>query len=187
MDGASRGAPLVVRAPSCVFLFCFFPLRRSSGTHPLVVMEDRRVFWGGGGRGGATRFRVFSDIFYEAHSRWLLPYVLVQSSFVGPATKTLDRSFGGIFSRKFWGWRGQKFLGKKTFLNRFLRGNFSRKFWGWRGQKILGKKNTSLTRKFSGKISSPKISSGNFGSNSPSRGNFEAQNFLETRGNFGIT
>ena len=43
---------------------------------------------------------------------------------------------------------------------------------------------TALTRKFSGKISSPKISSGNFGSNSPSRGNFEAQNFLETRGNF---
>ena len=40
-----------------------------------------------------------------------------------------------------------------------------------------------LTRKFSGKISSPIISSGNFGSNSPSRGNFEAQNFLETRGN----
>ena len=48
---------------------------------------------------------------------------------------------------------------------------------------FLGKK-TSLTRKFSGKISSPKISSGNFGSDSPSRGNFEAQNFLETRGNF---
>ena len=80
----------------------------------LVVMEDRRVFWGGGGREGATRFRVFSDIFYEAHSRWLLPYVLVQSSFVGPATKTLDRFLGGIFSRKFWGWRGQKFLGKKN-------------------------------------------------------------------------
>ena len=68
--------------------------------------------------------------------------------------------------------------------DRFLRGNFSRKFWGWRGQKFLGKKNTSLTRKFSGKISSPKISLGNFGSYSPSRGNFEAQNFLETRGNF---
>ena len=48
---------------------------------------------------------------------------------------------------------------------------------------FLGKK-TFLTRKFSGKISSPRISSGNFGSNSPSRGNFEAQNFLETRGNF---
>ena len=45
-------------------------------------------------------------------------------------------------------------------------------------------KKTFLTRKFSGKIPSPKISSGNFGSNSPSRGNFEAQNFLETRGNF---
>ena len=62
---------------------------------------------------------------------------------------------------------------------------------GWRGQKFLGKKKTFLTRKFSGKISWPKISSGNFGSDSPSRGNFEAQNFLETyeilRGNFGIT
>ena len=69
-------------------------------------------------------------------------------------------------------------------LDRFLRGNFSRKFWGWRGQKFLGKKNMSLTRKFSGKISSPKISSGNVGSDSPSRGNFEAQNFLETTGNF---
>ena len=45
-------------------------------------------------------------------------------------------------------------------------------------------KETFLTRKFSGKISSPKISSGNFGSNSPSRENFEAQNFLETRQNF---
>ena len=67
-------------------------------------------------------------------------------------------------------------------LDRFLRGNFSRKFWGWRGQQFLGKK-TSLTRKFSGKISSPKIS-GNFGSDSPTRGNFEAQNFLETTGNF---
>ena len=41
-----------------------------------------------------------------------------------------------------------------------------------------------LRRKFSGRISSPKISSGNYGSDSPSRGNFEAQNFLETRGNF---
>ena len=59
--------------------------------------------------------------------------------------------------------------------DRFLRGNFSRKFWGWRGQKILGKKNTSLTKK---------ISSGNVGSDSLSRGNFEAQNFLETRGKF---
>ena len=47
---------------------------------------------------------------------------------------------------------------------------------------FLGKK--KVARKFSGKISSPKISSGNFGSNSPSRGDFEAQNFLETRGNF---
>ena len=41
---------------------------------------------------------------------------------------------------------------------------------------MQGKK-TFLTRKFSGKFSSPKISSENFGSNSPSRGNFEAQNF----------
>ena len=48
---------------------------------------------------------------------------------------------------------------------------------------FLGKKNRSLQGnfpKFSGKISSP----GKFGSNSPSRGNFEAQNFLETTGNF---
>ena len=49
-----------------------------------------------------------------------------------------------------------------------------------RVKNFLGKK-TFLTRKFSGKISSPKTSSGNFGSNSPSRGNFQAQNFLETR------
>ena len=58
-------------------------------------------------------------------------------------------------------------------------GNF-----GVGGVKNFLGKNPSLTRKFSGKISSPKISSGNFGSNSPSRGNFEAQNFLETGGNF---
>ena len=61
----------------------------------------------------------------------------------------------------------------------FFSGNFGvggvKKSWG---------KKTFLTRKFSGKISSPRISSGNFGSNSPSRGNFEAQNFLESRGNF---
>ena len=37
------------------------------------------------------------------------------------------------------------------------------------------------------KISSPKISSGKKSSNSPSRGNFQAQNFLETRRNFEIT
>ena len=37
------------------------------------------------------------------------------------------------------------------------------------------------------KISSPKISSGKKSSNSPSRGDFPAQNFLETRGNFEIT
>ena len=73
--------------------------------------------------------------------------------------------------------------------DQILRPFLTRKFWGWRGQKFLGKKTPSLfiTTKFSGKISSPKISSGNFGSNSrdsPSRGNFEAQNFLETRGDF---
>ena len=52
---------------------------------------------------------------------------------------------------------------------------------GLEGSKISwGKKNVSY-EEMSGKISSPKISSGNFGSNSPSRGNFEAQNFLETR------
>ena len=56
-------------------------------------------------------------------------------------------------------------------------------------KKFLEKKSVSFTRKFSGKksspkISSPKISSGSSGSNSPSRGNFEAQNFLETGGIF---
>ena len=54
----------------------------------------------------------------------------------------LDRFLRGIFSRKFWGWRGQKFLGKKnvSVLGRFLRGNFSKKFWGWGGSNIfLGK------------------------------------------------
>ena len=69
-------------------------------------------------------------------------------------------------------------------LDRFLRRNFSRKFGVGGVQNFLGRKKPFLTRKFSGRISSPKISSGNFGSNSPSRGNFEAQNFLETRGNF---
>ena len=69
-------------------------------------------------------------------------------------------------------------------LRPFLTSKFFQEIWGWRGQKFLGEKKTFLTRKFSGKISSPKISSGTFGSNSPSRGNFEAQNFLETRGNF---
>ena len=63
--------------------------------------------------------------------------------------------------------------------DRFLRGNF-----GVGGVKNVLRKKTFLTRKLFGKISSPKIPSGNFGSNSPSRGNFEAQNFLETRGNF---
>ena len=58
-------------------------------------------------------------------------------------------------------------------------GNF-----GVGGVKNFSGKKTFLTRKFSGKISSPKISSGNFGPDSPSRGNFEAQNFLETTGNF---
>ena len=52
-----------------------------------------------------------------------------------------------------------------------------------KGQKRVwnsGSSRNGLTRKFSAKISSPRISSGNFGSNSPSQGNFEAQNFLET-------
>ena len=38
-----------------------------------------------------------------------------------------------------------------------------------------------LTRKIFRRISSPKISSGKKSSNTPSRGNFRAQNFLETR------
>ena len=66
-------------------------------------------------------------------------------------------SYEEIFPGNFGVGGVKNFLGKKT---RLLRGNFARK------------------------ISSPKISSGNFGSDSPSRGNFEAQNFLETRGNF---
>ena len=69
-------------------------------------------------------------------------------------------------------------------LRPFLTRIVFQEIWGWRGQQFLREKKTFLTRKFSGKISSPKIPSGNFGSNSPSRGNFEAQNFLETRGNF---
>ena len=65
----------------------------------------------------------------------------------------------------------------------FLTRIFFQEILGLEGSKFSWEKNPSLTRKFSGKISSPKISSGNFGSNSPSRGNFEAQNFPETRGN----
>ena len=68
----------------------------------------------------------------------------------------------------------------------FLTRKFFQETLGLEGSKISWEKNSLLfvTRKFSGKISSPKISSGIFGSDSPSRGNFEAQNFLETRGNF---
>ena len=69
-------------------------------------------------------------------------------------------------------------------LVRFLRGKFSEKFWGWRGQTFLGKKKTFLTRKFSRKNFSPKISSGKKSSNTRSGENFPAQNFLETTGNF---
>ena len=49
---------------------------------------------------------------------------------------------------------------------------------------FLGKEKTFLTRKCFRKIPSPKISSGKKSSNTPRRGNFRAQNFLETRGNF---
>ena len=66
----------------------------------------------------------------------------------------------------------------------FLTRKFFQEILGLEGSKISWEKKTFLTRKFSGKNSSPKISLGNFGSNSPSRGNFIAQNFLETRGNF---
>ena len=66
----------------------------------------------------------------------------------------------------------------------FLTRKFFQEILGLEGSKISWEKKTFLTRKLSGKISSPKISLGNFGSNSPSRGNFIAQNFLETRGNF---
>ena len=53
----------------------------------------------------------------------------------------------------------------------------SPKMLGLEGSKISWERKTFFT-------TSPNISSGNFGSNSPSRGDFEAQNFLETRGNF---
>ena len=70
-------------------------------------------------------------------------------------------------------------------LRPFLTRKFFQEILGLEGSKnSWEKKRLFLTRKFSGKMSSPKISSGNFGSDSPSRGNFEAQNFLETRGNF---
>ena len=36
--------------------------------------------------------------------------------------------------------------------DRFLRGNFSRKFWGWRVQTFLGKKNTSKGGSYGNKI-----------------------------------
>ena len=68
---------------------------------------------------------------------------------------------------------------KTVSYQEFFPGNF-----GVGGVKnFLGKKNVSYEEIFR-QISSPRISSGNFGSNSPSRENFEAQNFLETRGNF---
>ena len=69
-------------------------------------------------------------------------------------------------------------------LRPFLTRKLFQEILGLEGSKIAWGKKTFLTRKFSGKISSPKISSGNFGSNSPSRGNFEAQNFLRDKRNF---
>ena len=122
-------------------------------------------------------------------------YVKTEDQHADMLTKPLDnRMFEkhvDALMNAWWAFWGEWYIfvsssevGEEKWLDRFLRGNFSRKFWGWRGQKFLGGKKTFLTRKFSGKISSLKISSGNFDSNSPSRRNFEAQNFLETRGNF---
>ena len=55
---------------------------------------------------------------------------------------------------------------------------------GLEGSKISwGKKNVSYDEIFT-KNFLAQISSGNFGPDSPSRGNFQAQNFLERRGNF---
>ena len=78
------------------------------------------------------------------------------------------RKCGNIYFPKY-------FMAVRPFLTR----KFFQEILGLEGSKKSWDKKTFLT-----KISSPKISSGNFGSNSPSRGNFEAQNFLETRGNF---
>ena len=64
-------------------------------------------------------------------------------------------------------------------LRPFLTRKFFQEILGLEGSKISWEKKRFFTRKFSGKISS-----GNFGSNSPSRRNFEAQTFLETTGNF---
>ena len=69
-------------------------------------------------------------------------------------------------------------------FDRFLRGNFPGNF-GVGGVKNFSGKKTFLTGKCFGNISSPKISFlREKSSNTPSRGNFRAQNCLETRGNF---
>ena len=74
------------------------------------------------------------------------------------------------------------FFPLRPFLTRF----FSQEILGLEGSKIYWgkKKETFLTRKIFRKISSLKISSGKKSLNSPSRANFQAQNFLETRENF---
>ena len=59
-------------------------------------------------------------------------------------------------------------------LRPFLTRKFFQEFLGLEGSKISWEKKTRLLR---GNFA-------NFGSDSRSRGNFEAQNFLETRGNF---
>ena len=74
-----------------------------------------------------------------------------------------------------------KLFAFKPTLRTFLTRIFFQEISGLEGSKFSWEKIKFLSREFSGKISLPKISSGNFGSNSPSRGNFEAQNFLETR------
>ena len=97
-----------------------------------------------------------------------------------------------------------------SLLDRFLRGTFSRKIWGWRGQKFLGNKTPSLrlflTRKFLQKILGLEGSKISWEKNPVSYAEFFRQNFLTQnfrkfwlefskfpgdeeilRGNFGIT
>ena len=72
-------------------------------------------------------------------------------------------------------------LGLTVSYENFFSGNF-----GVGGvEKFLGKKNVSYEEIFRKNFLAQNFEI--FGSNSPSRGNFEAQNFLETRGRFWIT
>ena len=61
----------------------------------------------------------------------------------------LDIKFVGRTSRGHTGVCSSKKENKYStiILDGFLRGNFSRKFWGWRGQKFLGEKKRADARK----------------------------------------